>query len=281
MCKYITQGKADGNSCGAFTLAYYEWEISGHAKAEAADRAYISALYNDIVFGCAMPGFESYSNPMLMMRRLAKRGAKPVFHLGENPLIRQMFGVLSAAAKQEVASVEKSIRDVEAAVETKRDYIGKMKTLQSNTRKNEEYQMCIQEVEKTEAAIDALETSELELMERLETAKTDMEQKIRRARDAQREMEETLARFDRTAETDKELLDHLNAERADLAAAVPEDSLGEYERMTKSKGVPVIVPMDEKGHCGGCHMVITDNARMKVLGGHETVYCDSCHRILH
>ena len=44
---------------------------------------------------------------------------------------------------------------------------------------------------------------------------------------------------------------------------------------------PVIVPMDEKGHCGGCHMVITDNARMKVLGGHETVYCDSCHRILH
>lgn len=64
------------NSCGAFTLAYYEWEISGHAKAEAADRAYISALYNDIVFGCAMPGFESYSNPMLMMRRLAKAGRK-------------------------------------------------------------------------------------------------------------------------------------------------------------------------------------------------------------
>lgn len=170
---------------------------------------------------------------------------------------------------------------MEAAVETKRAYIGKMKTLQSNTRKNEEYQRCIQEVEKTEAAIDSLETSELELMERLETAKTDMEQKIRRARDAQHELEKTLARFDRTAETDKELLNRLNAERADLAAAVPEDSLGEYERMTRSKGVPVIVPMDEKGHCGGCHMVITDNTRMKVLGGHETVYCDSCHRILH
>ena len=169
-------------------------------------------------------------------------------------LLKQMEAIKqkALAAKQEVAGIEKSIRDVEAAVETKRTYIGKMKTLQSNTRKNEEYQMCIQEVEKTEAAIDSLETSELELMERLETAKTD-----------------------------KELLNHLNAERADLAAAVPENSLGEYERMTRSKGVPVIVPMDEKGHCGGCHMVITDNARMKVLGGHETVYCDSCHRILH
>ena len=80
-------------------------------------------LYNDIVFGCAMPGFESYSNPMLMMRRLAKQGAKPVFHLGENPLIRQMFGVLSAAAKQEVAQMKmlgmlcEAALDVEQAAE--------------------------------------------------------------------------------------------------------------------------------------------------------------------
>ena len=185
-------------------------------------------------------------------------------------LLRQMEAIKQKAldAKKEVAGLEKDIRDVEGTIENKRSYIGKMKTLQSNTRKNEEYQKCIQEVEKTEAAIDELENAELELMERLETAKESLAQKI-------------LARFDRTAETDKQLLDNLTAERADLAAAIPENSLGEYERMTKSKGVPVIVPMDEKGHCGGCHMVVTDNARMKVLGGHETVYCDNCHRILH
>lgn len=69
-------------------------------------------------------------------------------------LLKQMEAIKqkALAAKQEVAGIEKSIRDVEAAVETKRTYIGKMKTLQSNTRKNEEYQMCIQEVEKTEDA---------------------------------------------------------------------------------------------------------------------------------
>ena len=60
---------------------------------------------------------------MLMMRRLAKQGAKPVFHLGENPLIRQMFGVLSAAAKQEVAQMKmlgmlcEAALDVEQAAE--------------------------------------------------------------------------------------------------------------------------------------------------------------------
>lgn len=74
-------------------------------------------------------------------------------------------------------------------------------------------------------------------------------------------MEEILARFDRTAETDKQLLDNLTAERAGPGRRHSRRFLGEYERMTKSKGVPVIVPMDEKGHCGGCHMVVTDNAR--------------------
>lgn len=198
-------------------------------------------------------------------------------------LVRQMESIKqkALAAKQTVANIEKSIREQEAAIDAKRTYIGKMKTLQSNTRKNEEYQMSIQEIEKTEAAIETLETTELELMEQLETAKSELEATINRAKEAQREQEETLARFDRTEETDNNLLDQLQTERKELATAVPEVSLMEYERMIKSKGVPVIVPMDEKGHCGGCHMIITDNTRMKVLGGHEIVYCDSCHRILH
>lgn len=37
----------------------------------------------------------------------------------------------------------------------------------------------------------------------------------------------------------------------------------------------------KKAIAAAATMVITDNTRMKVLGGHETVYCDSCHRILH
>ena len=77
-------------------------------------------------------------------------------------LLRQMEAIKQKAldAKKEVAGLEKDIRDVEGTIENKRSYIGKMKTLQSNTRKNEEYQKCIQEVEKTEAAIDELENAE-------------------------------------------------------------------------------------------------------------------------
>ena len=55
-------------------------------------------------------------------------------------LLRQMEAIKQKAldAKKEVAGLEKDIRDVEGTIENKRSYIGKMKTLQSNTRKNEE-----------------------------------------------------------------------------------------------------------------------------------------------
>lgn len=198
-------------------------------------------------------------------------------------LLRQMEMLKQKAqsAKQTVVGVEKGIREVEDAIAGKRAYIVKMKTLQSNTRKNEEYQMCIREVEKTEAVIDEMETGELELMEQMETAREDLKKRLQQVQNGQQEMEETLARFDRTAETDKLLLDGLLEERARQAELVSADSLGEYDRMLKSKGVPVIVTMDDKGHCSGCHMVLTDHTRMKVLGGHETVYCGNCHRVLH
>lgn len=227
-------------------------------------------------------------DPLLILQEKDVRISKLRKDLANLPeqrvrILRQMEQMKQKAhsTKQAAAEIEKNIRNTEGEIEHKKAYIVKMKTLQSNTRKNEEYQMCIREVEKTEAAIDELETSELMLMEEQEQAKVLLQQQIQRIHDSQREMEETLARVDRTEETDKELLEVLNQERAQLATKVTEDSLGEYERMTKSKGVPVIVPMDDKGNCGGCHMVLTEHARMKVLGGHEIVYCDSCHKILH
>lgn len=187
----------------------------------------------------------------------------------------------ATATKQQAMAVEKQIKDLEGAVDAKRAYIVKTKTLQSNTRKNEEYQMCIQEVAKTEAVIGELEDAELVHMEELEQLKASVLELTQRI-DANRvDMEETLARFDRTEETDREDLAKMTADRNDYAATIPDVSRMEYERMLKSKGVPVIVEMDERGHCGGCHMVVTENTRMKVLGGHELVFCDSCHRLLH
>ena len=102
--EYIMQRKQDGNTCGAFVLAYYQWEKTGcETVQEEAGRAYVEQLYREIVFGSTMPGFETYSNPVLMMRWLAQQSTRPVFYLGENPLVQKMFAVLQASAGAEIA----------------------------------------------------------------------------------------------------------------------------------------------------------------------------------
>ena len=103
------QRKQDGNTCGAFVLAYYQWEKAGcETVQEEAGRAYVEQLYREIVFGSTMPGFETYSNPVLMMRWLAQQGARPVFYLGENPLVQKMFAVLQASAGAEIAALQEA-----------------------------------------------------------------------------------------------------------------------------------------------------------------------------
>ncbi len=177
--------------------------------------------------------------------------------------------------------IDRLIKEVEGKIEERRAYIVKMRTLQATTRKNEEYQWCIQEAEKAAAVIDELETTELELMDKIEASKVELDVKVEKAKAAQREVEEKLAEFDRAEQADRRHLAEMIDERQQQAAKVSAPSLDEYERMLKSKGVPVIVSMSESGHCNACHMVVTSNTRMRVLGGHEIVYCDNCHRVLH
>ncbi len=198
-------------------------------------------------------------------------------------LTKQMAAIKQRvlAVKQEIVGLDREIKEVEGKISERRAYIVKMRTLQSNTRKNEEFQMCIHEVEKAEATIDELETLELELMDKIEGARAELEAKVEKGKQAQKDMEEILARFDRTEQTDKELLVTMLEERARLAAKVSELSLFEYERMLKSKGAPVIVTLDERGYCNGCHMVVTDDTRSRVHAMREVVYCNSCHRVLH
>ncbi|MEG0024988.1 MAG: hypothetical protein RR250_06595 [Akkermansia sp.] len=184
-------------------------------------------------------------------------------------------------AKQKVQETESEIRNAEAGVEQKHQLISKLKIQQGDTRKNEEYQRYITEIGKAEKIIDDLETRQLELMESLETIKADCATQTAKLKGIEREVEEELARFDNCAQQDTERLKTMKSERVALAAAIDPDSLSIYDRMSLSKGLPVIVDMNEAGQCTGCFMVLTQATKLKVLAGRETVHCENCFRILH
>ena len=177
--------------------------------------------------------------------------------------------------------LDSQIRAVELQLGSKKALIAKLNTQQTNTRKNEEYQAFIREIEAAENQIDELETQELLLMDEVEAAKALLAEKAVKVKEAQAIVERDLKKFEEAAITDGEYLEGLKEGRKEMASKIDPDSLETYELMVRGKPMPVIVSMDERGRCSGCHMVLTDQSRSSVLTGREIVYCENCRRLLH
>lgn len=193
----------------------------------------------------------------------------------------EQFKRKAKEAKQLVLDTEQAIHDTEHEIETKRQLIDKMKIQQGETRKNDEYQRFNTEIAKAESIIDTLETRALELMDSLENARQKATQTIARYKEVRTSVEEELARLERTAEKTQAALQELIDERNKIASTINPDIVSTYERMSLSKGLPVIVSMDDRGRCSGCHMELTRGTHLKVQSGKEVAHCENCGRILY
>ena len=126
-----------------------------------------------------------------------------------------------------------------------------------------------------------LEDSELEVMERAETAEaalrelTDQREAHLSARaEAEAAAQVVMAEID--AETEKTA-----AARAELAATMPADLLALYEKLRASEG-GVGAGEIARGRCGGCHLDLMNNEKsaIRAAPADEVLRHDECGRIL-
>ncbi len=171
-------------------------------------------------------------------------------------------------------------RKLEVEAQAKRDSIAKYRTQQTQTRKNEEFQALIHEIQAAETEIRGIEDRELDLMEAAEKLGAEL-----KAGDAElKQANETIARQlkdldDKAANLAKRLAE-LVAERETLASAVDPDTLSLYERILKSKGDVAVVPIEHE-ICQGCHMKAPGTTVSLVRAGEELVQDPNCGRILY
>ncbi len=97
-------------------------------------------------------------------------------------------------------------------------------------------------------------------------------------------VKESIARqtadLDAKSKTLESRLEELTKERAEIAGKIDEDLLGRFERLFKSKGDAVVVPLEHEV-CTGCHMKVTTQTAHRAKAGKEIVSCDNCGRILY
>lgn len=183
-------------------------------------------------------------------------------------------------AHDALLAAELKVKKVELDIETRRTTIKRLKVQQFETRKNDEYQAFNHEVTRYEKEIDNLETKELEAMEEVDKHRAQHLAAKSALAHTQQLIREDLAsiaeRNERMQAEHREVL----ADRAALAARVPNNALPLYERLMKTKAGLAVASMAD-GRCGGCHMKLIASTAIKAQGGQELTQCENCGRILY
>lgn len=184
------------------------------------------------------------------------------------------------AAKLAMQENEVAMKNLELDIQTRRDSIAKLKIQQYETRKNDEFRAMGGEIERYGKEVSELEDRELVLMEKGEQLKQSLA-------DAQLKLEATQRLVDEELADIATRRDNLTAEKAELQSNRQEsekdvdgDVLDIYNRLFKSKGGLVVVPL-VNGQCKGCHMKVVKSTVVAVKAGREVTHCESCGRILY
>ena len=182
--------------------------------------------------------------------------------------------------KQKARKVEMDRKKLELDVGTRTESISRLKIQQYQTRKNDEFQAIGHEIERYENEIRKIEDGELELMIEADKLKADLGVEEKKAATVKESVARQTADLEVKSKILESRLEELTNERAEIAGKIDEDLLGRFERLFKSKGDAVVVPLEHEV-CTGCHMKVTTQTAHRAKAGKEIVSCENCGRILY
>lgn len=183
------------------------------------------------------------------------------------------------AAKKTVTDLELKRKELENLLGSLDDQIKRYRSQQLQIKKNDEYQALTHEIELTEGRIGEVEEQEIELLYELDTGKRaagEAEAKLKA------DIEAENAQLARIADREKQISSDLASAQAEVDDArghVAPGLLPRYDQLSRTIGLPVVVPM-HGAKCGGCHLKVSAGVETEVRKGVEIVACDNCTRLL-
>jgi uncharacterized protein len=172
----------------------------------------------------------------------------------------------------------KAERDVELVVQrSARD----QSRLDSGTGSAKDLTALQHEVETLARRQSALEDVELEVMERLETARAELDRASASEQQLSAELEAVRAALEAATSALDEEAERVRAERADAAAGLDEALLRLYEKVRENSGGTGAAVLRGR-RCEGCHLELPpqDLQRIRNAPPEEVVRCEECRRIL-
>jgi hypothetical protein len=139
----------------------------------------------------------------------------------------------------------------------------------------------IGELDSLHRRINSLEDTELEVMERLETAQTSLDERSAELDAMEGEEAQLRSAFEQKARDLQTELAAAQAERVTTASGLPDDLMGLYEKLRVQKAGVGAAALRRR-ECGGCRLTLnaSDLALIGKAPSDEVIRCEDCSRIL-
>ena len=183
------------------------------------------------------------------------------------------------AARAKIKAGESNKRKYEAEIQSEQQKISKYRDQSLGVKTNEQYRALMDEIGFAEKAIRDAEDKILEVM-----LDADAQEKAAKAAEIElkaetAEIEKEKAEARAITAKDEAELKEWTAKRDALRSGIGEDTLRQYDRVSKFRGTGVAEARDHK--CTACQVMLRPQVYLDVLANDKIVACSSCGRILY
>jgi uncharacterized protein len=182
-------------------------------------------------------------------------------------------------AREVIASMQKSQKQLQADVQTENDHMAKTKTKLPLVKTNKEYSAIVTEVESVKEKISSIEDKELEIMESLEIKEGEIPAIEARFKEAENSFKEYKAKKEAESERVKQELEAARGKRQELIGSVAPEWAKNYNKVTSHRDGVAVVRLRENV-CQGCFQVVLPQIVIDVKIGNEIHPCPHCSRFL-
>lgn len=216
---------------------------------------------------------------LFRQQKTKERDTLPPEFADADRLFRQKLAAIEDL-KKTITDAEKTRRSGEVTLselaEKQKKYQGQLMAVK-NSR---EYGAMLNEIDQVKKALREVEDQVVSLMETLETAGKDLEEREKALPGETEEHESSLAGWrERQRQIDQEV-SAAAREIEQLEKIFPTKSLAEFRRLFERKGGLAVVRAVD-GSCSACHVRLRPALYQTLRISREIVTCDSCKRILY
>ncbi len=179
----------------------------------------------------------------------------------------------------ELSEAKVSQSSLELEVSSLQENLKKLQGQMMAIKTNREYDALVAQMDTVKEAINTKESLLLDTIEKIEALSTNIEEYKKRAEEAKSLNSQQLDILQEKMDSVGTKIKIKQDERHNIEVRIPKRTMSIYERVRKSRGGSVVVPVRKRA-CGACFKGLPPHRVQELKRGDQIIICDNCGRLL-